>query len=204
MSESLVLYSFADVDRSGKVRWLAAELGIDVVEERVGYGAHRAEPYIGLNPLGQIPTVQFRGDVLTESTAICHTLAEAWAEPRLSVTPGAPERRQFLYWLAVFGETLEARLVECSVSRAGILGPEYFALHERGLRRKLAVVAEQLPESGWLCGEAFTLADIVAGYNLRLAVQCDLVSEAALNPYLSRLRARPAARASRIFDSLTS
>ena len=38
MSESITIYGFGDVDRSGKIRWLANELGLDVKEERVGFG----------------------------------------------------------------------------------------------------------------------------------------------------------------------
>jgi hypothetical protein len=46
------------------------------------------------------------------------------------------------------------------------------------------------------------VADIVAGYNLRLAVQTGLLDRDAAEPYLSRLVDRPAAQSSRIFASL--
>lgn len=200
MAETVELYSLADVDRSGKVRWTAAELGLTVVENRVGFGAHRKPPYTELNPYGHVPTARFRGEVLLESTAICQALADAFPDAGLRVDPGEPGRRTYLYWLAVFTETLEARLVECAVSRSGLLGPEYFQLHERTLRRKIEVVSKQLPETGFLCGDRFTLADICAGYSLRLAVQCGFLE--AVPPYLERLTTRPAAVEARIFDSL--
>jgi glutathione S-transferase len=202
MAESITLYSFGDVDRSGKVRWLAAELGLEVVEDRVELGAQRKPAYLALNPLGQIPTVVFRGEVLVESTAACHTLAEAFDTPRLWIGRGEPRRRAYLYWLSAFAETCEGRLVECAVSKAGILGPEYFALHERTLRRKLRVLADQLPSQGHLCGDGLTVADVVAGYNLRLAVQTGLLERERAEPYLSRLVQRPAAQASRVFAGL--
>lgn len=198
----LTLYSFSDNDRSGKVRWVAAELGLAVDEHRVEPGAHRQAPYKELNPLRQIPTAHFRGDTLVESTAICHVVAESFDEPKLWIGRGEPERAKYLYWLAVLGETLEGRLVECAVSRLGILGPEYFALHERSLRFKLSVVTKQLPTTGYLCGERFTIADVLAGYNLRLALQCTLVERASIEPYFGRLVARPGAVTSRIFTSL--
>ncbi|MCB9688244.1 MAG: glutathione S-transferase family protein [Alphaproteobacteria bacterium] len=200
--ESVELYGFGDVDRSGKVRWVAHELGLTVEERRVGFGEHRQPPYTGMNPLAQIPTVRFRGRILTESTAICHTLAESFDTPKLWVGRGEPEREAYLYWLAVFGETFEGRLVECAVSRAGILGPEVFAIHERALRFKLGAIAPLLPSEGFLCGPTFTLADVLGGYSLRLAVQCELVDAALAMPYLDRCRVRPAAVASRIFASL--
>jgi len=202
MAESIRLHGFGDVDRSGKVRWVACELGLEVEDVPVGFGAHRKPPYTELNPFGQIPTAEFRGETLVESTAICHVLAESFEEPKLYVERGEPGRRDYLFWLAVFGETMESRLVECAVSRAGILGPEYFDLHEKALRRKLAVVAAKLPREGYLCGERFTVADVLAGYNLRLAVQCELVGRDAVEPYLGRLVSRPAAQTSRVFASL--
>jgi glutathione S-transferase len=204
MSESITLYSFADIDRSGKVRWLAEELGLEVVEERVAFGANRQPPYTDLNPLGRVPTVRFRDEVLTESTAILHRLAESVEQPALYVDRGDPARADFVWWMATFGETLEARLVECSISKGGLVGPEYFELNQGSCRATLKMVAQRLPSEGWLCGERFTLADIVAGYSLRLAVGTGLIERGEVEPYLSRLVERPAARRARVFDSLTA
>jgi len=204
MSESIVLYGFGDVDRSGKVRWIARELGLDVEERRVAFGDHRKPPYTGVNPLAQIPTVLFRGETLVESTAICQTLAESFDEPKLWVGRGEPERPKYLFWLGAFGENVEGRLVECAVSRAGILGPEVFAVHEKRLRARLAAIASLLPREGHLCGQRFTVADVLAGYSLRLAVQLGLLARDAVEPYLGRLVAREAARESRVFASLSS
>lgn len=54
MSDVLHLYGFGDVDRSGKVRWTAAELGIPVEEKRVAFPEHRQPDYLAKNPLGAI------------------------------------------------------------------------------------------------------------------------------------------------------
>jgi len=202
MSESIVLYSFGDVDRSGKVRWLAAELGLDVVESRVGFGEQRKHPYLDKNALGQIPTVEFRGRTLIESSAICHEMAESFDEPKLWIGRGEPERSKYLFWLAAFGENLEGRLVECAVSRGGILGPEHFALHENRVRAKLAPLVAMLPREGYLAGDRFTVADVVGGYSLRLALTLGFVERAAIEPYFGRLVAREAARQARFFGAL--
>ena len=88
----------------------------------------------------------------------------------------AGSRRRYLFWLAAFGETTEARLVECAVSRAGTLGPEYFLLHQETLRFKLGVLAARLLKEG--------------------------IDPSAVDPYFGRLRSRSAAAQSRIFASL--
>jgi len=192
----------SDVDRSGKLRWLAQELGLEVEESRVGFGAQHEKPYVDLNPLAQIPTAVFRGKTLIESTAACHVIAESFESPKLWIGPGEPDRDKYLFWLAVFGETLEGRLVECAVSKNGGLDPKFFELHEPRLRPKLAVVAKMLPKEGFVAGGRFTLADILAGYGLRLAVRLGFLERAAAEPYFSRLVDRPAATAARFFASL--
>lgn len=199
MSESITLYGFGDNDRSGKVRWVAAELGLVVEERRVKPGEHRKSPYTDLNPLAQIPTAEFRGETLIESTAICQLLAEAFDEPKLWIGAREPGRDRYLFWLAAFGETLEGRLVECAVSRAGFLPPEHFKLHEERLRFKLGVFSKMLPPEGYLCDERFTVADVLAGYSLNLALGVGLVERDAVEPYFGRLVARDAARAARVF-----
>jgi len=66
---------------------------------------------------------------------------------------------------------------------------------------RTASLAEMLPREGYLCGERFTVADVLAGYSLRLARRCELVDADAIEPYFGRLVARDAARESRVFAS---
>ena len=195
----LQLYSFSDADRSGKVRWTAAELGIPVDEVRVPFGEHRRGPYATLNPHRRIPTAIYQGQTWYESTAICHLLAESTPSPRLTVAPGEPERAAFLMHLSRFAESLEGRLVESAISRIGLLPPTFAELHAPGLRSALRPIVAALPPEGYLCGERFTIADVVAGYNLRLALQCELVTADDVGPYYRRLTGRPAAVAARVF-----
>ena len=204
MRESITLHGFGDNDRSGKIRWLARELGLEIEEQRVSLGAHRKAPYRELNPLAQIPTLIFRGQTYVESTAACQALAEAFDSPKLWVGRGEAQRSAYLYWLAAFTESLEGRLVEALLSRVGVLDSAFFGLHEKTLRFKLRVLADQLPESGFLCGPDLTVADVAAGYSLRLALQSGLVEREAIDPYFSRLVARPAAGDARFFDGLPS
>jgi hypothetical protein len=148
MPDTLTLYSFSDADRSGKVRWVAEELGLEIIEQGVEFGAHRRPPYTDHNPLGQVPTARFRGQTLIESTAICHSLAEAVEAPRLWIGPGAPGRDLYLRHLAIFGETLEGRLVDCAISRIGLLPPGVFDVHAPHLKRRLPVLGAS-PTPRW-------------------------------------------------------
>src|SRR5581483_5485780 len=102
--------------------------GLEVREERVAFGDQHKKPYLDSNPFGQIPTAIFRGQTLIESTAACHVIAESFESPKLWVGRGEPERQKYLFWLAVFGETLEGNLVESALSKGGILDARYFEL----------------------------------------------------------------------------
>lgn len=202
MKSPITLYGFSDNDRSGKVRWTACELGLPIEEKRVKLGDHRVPPYTDLNPLAQIPTVIFRDQVWIESTSACQLLAESFDEPKLWVGRGEPERASYLFWISAFTETLEGRLVESALSKAGVLAGGHHELYQDTLRMKLGALVERLPSQGYLCGPSFTLADVMAGYSLRLALRLGLVDRTKAMPYVDRLRARPAAQASRIFASL--
>lgn len=199
--ERLVLYSFGDTDRSGKVRWMAEEIGLPVEERRVAFREHVQPDYLALNPLGSIPTAVIDGEPMGESTAVCELLAELHPSAELAVLPGDPERRRYLWWRAAFAETCETRLVDTAVSRFGLVPEELGTLHTKLLKRRLRSLVELLPAEGFLCGR-FTVADIVAGYNLRLAIQTGMIERGQTEPYLSRLIDRPAARRSRVFASL--
>lgn len=201
MSEHVItISSFFDGDRSGKVRWLAYELGFDVVEDRVPYARLRDDDFAKRSPLRVIPLVTSNGIEYRESTAIGHVLVETHG-PHLGVPVGDPRRAAYLTWISTFVENTEQKLVECALSRAGRYPPEVYETNAPRLRRRLSALAALLPADGHLCGD-FTFADIVAAYSLRLAVQYDLLERAAIEPWLTRVMARPAAREANFFDGL--
>ena len=201
MSKVVQIYSFADVDRSGKVRWTACELGYDVEESRLEVGQHRGPDYLSLNPYAQIPTAVMEGEPWIESSAICISLAERHPESGL-IPADEAQRVKFWQLLHLASSTLEMPVVFYFLALRGFANESWPELVGEGLKDRLETFAGQLPESGYLCGE-FTLADICAAYVLRIGIQAELLAyEGTLAGYLDRLRERPAASQSRIFDSL--
>ena len=201
MSRHIKIWSFADVDRSGKVRWTASELGYIIEEERVGLGEHRAEPYLSMNPYGQIPTAELDGRTLIESNAICLALAERHPEAGL-IPQEQAGRDRFWQIVSMATSTLETPVVLYYLAQRGIVDAAWAELWARPLEPRLKVFAGNLPESGYVCG-GFTLADICAAYVLRIGVQAGLLPlEGELEAYLRRLMARPAAQTARFFEGL--
>lgn len=201
MSRRIKIWSFADVDRSGKVRWVANELGYAIEEVRVELGQHRAKAYLELNPFGQIPTAEIDGKLLIESTAICLALAERHPDSGL-VPEKQPSRDTFWQMLNLAVSTLETPVVLYYLSLRGVVNEAWSPLCEEAIGARLSVFAAGMPEEGYICGE-FTLADVCAAYVLRIGVQAQLLSlEGGLKRYLHRLMDRPAAQEARFFRGL--
>ncbi|MET1255659.1 glutathione S-transferase family protein [Aliikangiella maris] len=202
MNNSIEIYSFGYNDRGGKVRWLAEELGLTIQEHKLDLGEHRKPQYTQLNPFAAVPCVKFNDKTLIESTAICSYLAEQFPEARLSVLPGEPNRFEFLKWSSVFSESLEGRLVDYILADKELMPKELQPIYEQGLRFKLKSIQSQLPQSGFILGDRFTIVDIFAGYSLRIAVMTNLIEWQSVSHYLQRLIDRPAAHAAHFFDGL--
>ena len=201
MSQRIKLWSFADVDRSGKVRWTANELGYEIEETRVKLGEHAASSYLELNPYGQVPTVELDGQRMIESTAICVALAERHPEAELIPTQRAARDR---FWQVVnlATTTFEVPVVLYYLSKREVIDAAWAPLWEGMLTRRLPVFAADMPAEDYVCG-GFSVADICAAYALRIGVQAGLLPlEGQLERYLRRLMARPAAQAARFFEGL--
>jgi len=201
MSRHIKLWSLADVDRSGKVRWTARELDYEIEEVRVKFGEQAAGPYLELNPYAQVPTAEFEGTRMIESTAICLALAER--HPEAGLIPGERGARdRFWESMNLSTTTLELPVVLYYLSQRGIIDAGWAKLTLPSLQKRLKVFAAGVPDEGYLCGD-FTIADICAAYVLRIGVQAELLPfEGALKSYLRRLMARPAAQAARFFEGL--
>ena len=201
MDKRIKIWSFGDVDRSGKVRWTAQELGYEIEEARLELGEQAQEPYRLMNPYEQIPTVELDGEILIESTAICILLAER--HPEAGLIPGQGNSRcDFWQSLNLSTNTLEMPVVMYFLSKLGVTDPKLVDILGGPLTKRLEIFSARMPEEGYICGK-FTLADICAAYCLRIGVQAGLLSlEGRLARYLGRLMKRPAAEAARFFDRL--
>jgi GST-like protein len=76
-----------------------AKVPLDYEEVDYGAGSATRERLLGVNPLGQVPTLVLPdGTVLTESLAIIHYLNDLAPRARLVPPKGDPARLAFLRW----------------------------------------------------------------------------------------------------------
>ena len=62
--------------RGGMVLWMLEECGADYDTVVLSYDSVKSPDYLAVNPMGKVPALKHRGQVLTESAAIVTYLAE--------------------------------------------------------------------------------------------------------------------------------
>jgi glutathione S-transferase len=200
------LYSNRFAPSPRRVRMYCAEKGLplELVEVDIASGQSRSPEYLAVNPLGELPTIEFDdGARMTESLAICRHLEELHPEPPL-FGRSAAERRDVNRWVDrlmfrmyvptthVFQHThafWKGRIEQVpawgELQRAAVLA-EYAALDAR------------LADREHVAGDAFSMADIVAFTTLEFGKPSNLRAGAE-HPHLLRwyeaVRARPSAKA---------
>ena len=87
MSDELVFYTNPQ-SRGRIARWMLEETGVPYRTEVLGYGTTMKSPeYLAVNPMGKVPAIVHKDQVVTETAAICAYLADAFPEARLAPPP---------------------------------------------------------------------------------------------------------------------
>lgn len=199
----ITLHSFIPFDRGARVRWTALELGLPLVEKQVNFraGDHKREPYLSLNPNGFVPAIEFDGQTMFDSTAICLHLCEQHPESGLMPGHGEPGRSEALSWLFHMATSVDRACFDVFYPK--VLAPDASA-YAAGIERAQPVLAKidrHLLDREYLVLGRFTLADIIAGHDLGILQRggFSLDEYPAVAAYYRRLSQRPAAIASGFF-----
>lgn len=154
------------------VRTFAAEKGLvlDLVEVDLKAGENRAPTFLARNPMGQTPALETdAGQIITEVTAICDFLEELHPQPAL-IGNDAAERAETRMWVRRFDHGVLEPFMAGFRATTGrpFFAPRMALLSEgagaemldlmRGNIRKFDALLERRT---WVCGERFSLADIV-------------------------------------------
>jgi glutathione S-transferase len=207
------LYDYEQAPNPRRVRMFMAEKGIDIPVEQVDLGtrAQLNDDFVAINPFAAVPALETDdGEILTESTAICHYLEGLQPEPNLlGATP--LEKAQIMMWDRRIELEFMAGIAEAFrnsnpnfVSRS-VVGTQNFEqipeLVERGTARTHAgfeMLNNRLGETEFIAGDRFTIADITA------FIACGFARWIRLSPadnhantqrWLDSISARPSASA---------
>jgi glutathione S-transferase len=190
------------------VRMFLAEKGVEIPLEAVDLmgGENRRAPYTAKNPAGQLPCLELDdGRHLAEITAICEYLDEKYPQPPL-VGETPEERAETRMWT----RRIDLNIVEPLAN--GFRYAEGLALFKDRIRvipqaaddlkalaqERLAWLDGLMDGNTWICGDRFTLADILlfAFLDFGRAVGQTIDPELPWLPgWFERVSKRPAAEA---------
>lgn len=192
------------------VRMFAAEKGLtlETVEVDLMGGENRRPPYTdAVNPAGQTPALVLDdGTVIAEITVICEYLEERHPSPSLIGTT-AEERAETRMWTRridlnicepmtnAFRAAEGRRIFE---NRMKLVGAEGAAQLKAIARDRLLWLDGQLQGRAFVCGDRFSLADVLLFAFLAFGAQVGqpIPDEAAwVKAWFARVQARPSAAA---------
>lgn len=158
--------------RSFRVMWALEELGVDYDLEVMPFPPRGTRPdYLEVNPLGTVPALVDGDEILTESSGICHYLAEKNAPTLLRLAPEEEGYGAYINWLfrsdatLTFPLTLVLRYahLEPEERRSPQVAEDYLIWF---LSRLRSVEAALEDGRSFLVADRFTMADIAVHYAL--------------------------------------
>lgn len=106
MSNNLIFYT-NPMSRGRVVRWMLEEIGAPYETRILGYAdSMKEQEYLAINPMGKVPAVVHRGKAVTETSAICLYLADAF--PEAGLAPSLDERADYYRWTLFAAGPIEA------------------------------------------------------------------------------------------------
>lgn len=190
------------------VRMFMAERGLEISLEEVDLmgGENRQEAYLKINPAGQLPALELdNGDVITEITAICEYLDEKEGSSSLIGT-SAEERGETRMWVRRIDHGVMENLANgFRYSDGAALFKDRMRLIPQAAddlkmlaQEKITWLDGLMEGKQYICGDRFTLADIVLYVFLEFGAQVGQALNADnknIMAWYDRVKERPSASA---------
>jgi glutathione S-transferase len=193
MASDTIVFFHSPQSRSGGTRILLEELGAPYELHAVNMkaGEQRKPAFLAVNPMGKVPAILHRGELVTEQVAIFIYLADLF--PRAGLAPGLDDRLRgpYLRWLVYYGSCFEPAVVDRGLKREQApLAMSPYGDYDTMLK----TLTDQLAKGPYLLGERVTAADVLWGTALRWTTMFKLVPELpVITDYIARVGGRPAA-----------
>ena len=183
--------------RSLRPLWALEELELDYELVNMPFPPRALYPgYLAINPLGTVPTFVDGALTMTESSGICHYLADRHAPNPLCVDPAEAAYGEYLNWLyrsdatLTFPQTIVLRYSRLEPRQRRL--PQAVEDYSIWYLSRLRAVEAALEGHDYLCAGRFTIADIAVHFALYLGETLDLAERYKPNcrRYLERLKQR--------------
>lgn len=192
--------------RGAVVSWMLAECGlvegIDYTKTVIEYGSDtnpngiKSPDYLAVNPMGKLPALVVHdesGDVvLTEGSAICTYLADAYPEKNLAPSVNSPLRGTYYRWLFYTHAVLEAAIMDKAMG-VNIPADKTSTVGYGNFELVIKTLDDLLTDTTYLCGDQFTTADLYLSNALSFYMQFGLVDKLpSFEAYVGKHTARSA------------
>ena len=193
MNDEVILYTNPQ-SRGRTVRWMLEELGAPYRTEVLEYGGSIKSPaFLKINPMGKVPAIVHRDQVVTESAAICAYLADAFPEAGLSPLP--EERASYYRWLFFAAGPLEAAITDFKVFGLEPDAEKQTMVGYGSYAAVLDTLANWFSEHPYVTGERFTAADVYVGAQIAWGLEFGTIEKRAeFIEYAQRITERDAHR----------
>jgi glutathione S-transferase len=192
--------------RSARVKWILHEVAGDSFEvEKVPLydGAQYSADFLARNPNHCVPVLEITWDggevqCMIESAAMVAFLADAYPDKGLAPPAGASQERADYLQMLHFGATsMDMMLYQIRVHEHMLPQAERDPRTVARYRAKFAQevepqLAHRLRATPFICGQAFTAADCLVGYDVFWARGYGLCRDEVFRRYLSTVSKRPA------------
>jgi glutathione S-transferase len=188
----LRVYHRTGAGRPIRVVWALEEVGAEYELVVMSAEEARSTEHRVRHPLGRVPVLEDEQGPMFESTALVFHVAELYPDAGLLPPPATHKRAVVQAW-SIFAMTeLEAPAIEHARQREA--NPEAAAKAAARCADALAVLEGALSETPpCLAGSQFSVADIVAGGVLGVAVRVGAIEPSPASvAYMESLAARPA------------
>lgn len=198
MTADLTLYTNPQ-SRGRIARWMLEETGAAYDVVVLDYGTTMVtDDYRAINPMMKVPAIVHRGQVVTETAAICAYLAEVFPDAELAPLPS--ERAAYYRWLFFAAGPLEAAVTNKAFGVT--VTPDQQRMAGYGdFDRAIGVIGDAVAHSPYIAGDRFTAADVYVGSQMMWFTQFGLIPKTdAIMAYIGRLHDRPAHRRATALD----
>ncbi|CAH9080767.1 unnamed protein product [Cuscuta europaea] len=143
------------------------ELDYELVSINFSAGEHKKQPFLRLNPFGQVPAIEDGDLILFESRAITQYISHTYIDRGSHIVPlDHKEKAIMSVWIEV--EAHQFDVAACELHYELIIRPMLgmvindvaVAPHKETLTKVLDIYEERLKVSQYLAGDSFTLADL--------------------------------------------
>jgi glutathione S-transferase len=190
------------MSRGQIARWALHEAGAQYDQVLVDW-TDKPAAFLEANPMGKLPTIVHHADggdrVVTEAAAICLYLAEM--HPEAGLLPNDAQTADYYRWTLFAAGPVEAAVTARSLGFEP--KPEQEPMAGWGnYDRTMSTFEGHLASREWVCGDAFTMADVYVGSAVDWGLNFGSIPpNPAFVGYAERLQARPAYKAAKAIDN---